>query len=233
MNIFLGIAAWLVAAVGWAAGPVVTISTNNTPEDRRVLEDVSRDVFRRLGMDIEIVRLPSERSLLAADAGEIDGEGLRVEGLGATYRNLLQVPEPYVRISFVAFARRSSGIKVEGGWDSLKPHRIAFITGWKMFEANASGARAVTKVTAPEQLFRMLDADRIDLALYTRVGGTVLARDLGLSTIVALEPSLRDVDMYLYLHRRHEALVPRVAQALREAKRDGTYRRILGAAGLR
>ncbi len=232
MNILAGIVALFFAATGWSAGPVVTISSNNTPEDRRVLEEVSRDVFRRIGMGVDIVRLPSERSLLAADAGEVDGEGLRVGGLSETYRNLVQIPEPYVRISFVAFARRASGVKVDVGWESLKPHRVAFISGWKMFEANASSARAVTKVNAAEQLFRMLDADRIDLALYTRVGGMALVRDLGLSTIVALEPSLRDVDMYLYLNRKHETLVPRLAMALRESKRDGTHRKILAASGM-
>lgn len=223
----------VAAASGSAATPVLTISTNNTPEDRKVLVSVSREVFHRIGVEIDIKRLPSERSLHAADSGEIDGEGLRVSGLGETYRNLIEVPEPYVRISFVAFARKASPIALDRGWDSLKPHRVAFITGWKMFEANASGARSVTKVNSPEQLFRMLDADRIDLALYTRVGGTILVENLGLTSIVALEPSLRDVDMHLYLNRKHAALVPRIAQALRDAKRDGTHRRILSAAGVR
>ena len=40
-----------------------------------------------------------------------------------------------------------------------------------------------------------------------------------------------DVSMYLYLHRRHEALVPRIAQALREMKSDGSYNRILATVG--
>jgi polar amino acid transport system substrate-binding protein len=197
MNILAGLAALFVAATGWAATPLLTISTHNTPEDHKVLEAVSREVFRRVGFDVEIKRLPSERSLLVANSGEIDGEGVRVEGLGSTYGNLIQVPEPYVRISFVAFARKENAIAVDSGWASLRPRRVAFITGWKMFEANASVARSVTKVNSPEQLFRMLDADCVDLALYTRVGGTALAQDLGLTSIVALAPSLHDVDMYL------------------------------------
>ena len=42
-----------------------------------------------------------------------------------------------------------------------------------------------------------------------------------------LSPSLKDVDMYLYLNKKHQALVPRLSQALRELKTDGTYNRIL------
>lgn len=217
------------SAVAGAAAPVLTISTNNTPLDRRALEELSREAFRRVGLSLELVGQPSERSLQSADQGQVDGEGLRIAGLGAQYPNLLQVPEPYIGVSFVAFARRADAISVERGWASLEPHRVAFITGWKMFEANAGRARIVSKVSTPEQLFRMLESDRVDLALYTLADGSAVVKKLGMSSIVPLKPSLRDVDMYLYLHRRHEAWVPRIAQALRALKADGTHARILGA----
>jgi polar amino acid transport system substrate-binding protein len=46
---------------------------------------------------------------------------------------------------------------------------------------------------------------------------------------VQLSPALKDVDMYLYLHKKHEALVPRLAKALRDMKADGTYNRIMSS----
>lgn len=217
---------WLCALVAGAAAQTLTISTNNTPLDRQALQDLSKEAFRRIGADIKLVSLPSERSLHSANQGEVDGEGLRVPGLSSQYPNLVQVPERFIGISFVAFAKDAS-IRLDQGWDSLKPHRVAFITGWKMFEANASGAKVVNKVDKPEQMFLMLDGGRIDLALYTRADGIALARSMGLATVAPLAPSLKDVDMYLYLHKRHEALVPKLAQALREMKADGSYNRIL------
>jgi polar amino acid transport system substrate-binding protein len=217
---------WLWALVAGAAAQTLTISTNNTPLDRQALQDLSKEAFRRIGADIKLVSLPSERSLHSANQGEVDGEGLRVPGLASQYPNLVQVPERFIGISFVAFAKDAS-IRLDQGWDSLKPYRVAFINGWKMFEANASGARVVNKVDKPEQLFLMLDGGRIDLALYTRADGIALARSMGLAAVAPLAPSLKDVDMYLYLHKRHEALVPKLAQALREMKADGSYNRIL------
>jgi len=218
----------LASAGAGAAAPVLTVSTNNTPLDRRALEELSREAFRRVGLTLELIVQPSERSLQAAEQGQVDGEGLRIAGLGAQYPNLLQVPEPYIGVSFVAFARKVDAVSVERGWASLEPHRVAFITGWKMFEANATHARIVSKVSTPEQLFRMLESDRIDLALYTLADGSAILKRLGMTSIVPLKPSLRDVNMYLYLHRRHEAWVPRIAQALRAMKSDGTHARILG-----
>jgi polar amino acid transport system substrate-binding protein len=213
-----------------AASPTITVSTNNTPLDRKALQELAQEAFRRVGHELKLIGLPSERSLHAADLGEVDGEGLRVEGLSAQYPNLLQVPERFIGVSFVAFAR-DGAIRLDRGWESLKPYSVAFINGWKMFEANASGARIVNKVDRPEQLFRMLEGGRVDLVLYTRADGVALARSMGLTGVAPVAPSLKDVDMYLYLNRRHEALVPRLAQALRDMKADGTWQRIVSSLG--
>lgn len=219
------LAAALCVGTAGAEGPTVVVSTNNTPLDRKLLEQVSQEAFRRLGTAFRLTSLPSERSLMSANRGEVDGEGLRVAGLSKQYPELVQVAESYVRVSFVAFAK-DAGIDVSRGWESLKPHRIAFINGWKLFESHAAGARAVTKVDTAEQIFRMLAAERVDLGLYTLADGQALVRSMGLPAIVPLTPALQEVELYLYLHRRHAALVPRLEQALRDMKSDGSFERI-------
>jgi len=226
ITVTLFLASFLLSAFAAADTPTLTVSTNNTPLDRKALQELSQEAFRRIGVDFKLVSLPSERSLHSANQGEVDGEGLRVAGLSSQYPNLIQVPERYIGVSFVAFAKDAT-IKLDNGWDSLKPYSVAFITGWKMFEANASGARVVNKVDKPEQMFRMLDGGRVDLALYTRADGIALARSMGLASVAPLFPSLKEVDMYLYLNKKHEALAPKLAQALKDMKADGTYNRIL------
>ncbi len=182
--------------------PVITVSTNNTPLDRKALQALSQEAFRRIGVEFKQVSLPSERSLLAANGGEVDGEGLRVAGLGEQYPNLLRVPERYLSINFVAFSRDAS-ISLDQGWASLKPYRVAFINGWKMFEAQAGGARVVNKVDKPEQLFQMLERGHVDLALYTQSDGVALLRRMGLPSIASPTPVLKNVVMYLYRNRKH------------------------------
>ena len=111
----------------------------------------------------------------------------------------------------------------------IRDYSVAFINGWKMFETNASGAKIVNKVDKPEQIFQMLEGGRVDLALYTRADGVELLRSMGMRAITPLSPSLKEVDMYLYLNKKHEALVPQLAKALREMKADGTYNRIMSS----
>lgn len=204
----------------------ITISTNNTPLDRKALQLLSLEVSRRIGVEFRLVSHPSERSLQLANQGDVDGEGLRIAGLASQYPNLIQVPERFLGISFVAFSKDAM-INLDQGWAGLKPYRVGFITGWKMFEANASTARVVNKVDQAEQMFQMLDGGRIDLALYTRADGMALIRRMGLSTIAPLSPALKDVDMFLYLNKKHDALVPQIARALREMKVDGTYNKLM------
>ena len=208
------------------AQQTITISSNSTPIDRQVLEAITREALQRLGFGLRLVIQPSERSLQSANLGQVDGEGLRVEGLEKQYPNLIRVPEPYQRIAFVAFARDSS-IRLDQGWTSLEPYRVGFITGWKLFEKKVSGVRALTKVDQPEQLFRMLAAGRIDLALYTRGDGVALARSMQMPQIVPLGPALKEVDLYLYLNARHSALVPELAASIRAMKADGSHARII------
>ncbi len=224
-------AAALLALPAHARVPItLTISTNNTPLDRKALAQLAQEACGRVGVGFKLVSLPSERSLRAANEGEVDGEGLRVAGLEEGYPNLVRVPERFIGISFVAFSS-DPGIVLNRGWESLLPHRVAFIKGWKMFEANATAARVVHQLDQPEQIFQMLAAGRVDLALYTRADGLALVRQLGLTGIAPLAPALRDVDLFLYLHQKHRGLVPRLAKALRDMKADGSQQRILATLG--
>lgn len=209
--------------------PILTISTNNTPADRKALQLLGDEALRRAGLVLRLVSLPSQRSLFAANAGEVDGEGLRVAGLEASYPDLVRVPERFISISFVAFTRDPK-LVLDQGFASLKPLRVAHINGWKLFEAQAAVARVVYKVDQAEQLFRMLEADRVDVALYTLADGLALVNAMRLGQVRALQPALAEADMFLYLHQRHQAWVPKIAQALRDMRADGTHARLVAAA---
>jgi polar amino acid transport system substrate-binding protein len=220
----------LLPAAGSRAQAIqLTLSTNNTARDRRILELVSQEAARRLGWTLSIVSLPSERSLVAANLGEVDGEGLRVAGLEAQYPNLLRVPERFTSVSFTAFSA-DPAVTLERGFDSLASLRVAFIKGWKLYESRVPSALALHRVDGPEQMFRMLADKRIDVALYTLIDGQRVASSLGMAQIRPILPALAEQDMFVYLHRRHAAQVPQLAQAVHAMKADGSLARMVAAA---
>lgn len=188
-----------------------------------VIEEMVRAALRRIGYEVTVVPLPAERALVNANAGIEDGDLFRAPGFEQGYPNLVQVPQPLIDNDFVAFTTRPD-IEVRS-WADLDRYSVAFITGYKILERNLKDAKNVTTVRDNTLLLGLLANGRADVILNSRWVGLWAARRAGLAVRVH-EPPLVRVPMYLYLHRRHEALVPRLAAALAEVQRDGTYQRL-------
>uniref|UniRef100_A0A831UD94 Transporter substrate-binding domain-containing protein n=1 Tax=Geobacter metallireducens TaxID=28232 RepID=A0A831UD94_GEOME len=199
----------------------------SSPEGEGVADRIVREAFRRIGVAAKVLYAPSERSLVNANDGMAAGEYLRIAGLEQYYPNLVMVPEPICEYQFTAFAR-DRGIRIKG-WESLRPYNVGYITGWKILEQNVTGVKSVTTVRSEEALFELLRSGRADLVIFERLGGEAFLRRTGNKDIRPLSPPLARRDMFLYLNRRHESLVPRVAKALRQMKQDGTWRRIMAS----
>jgi len=199
-----------------------------TPDHKGFLDQMIVAVFREAGLDAELQVFSSAtaRTLLNADAGIDDGEAMRIAGLEKQYPNLIRVPEPLISNDFVAYANHVQASTPD--WKSLEPYVVSYMIGWKIFENNVRNAKEVTQVRDADQLFGLLANGRTDLALYERWQGLQRVRDLGLKAH-ALEPPLARTDMFIYLNKKHEALVPRVAQALARMKANGSYKRIFDA----
>ncbi|HLF23036.1 MAG TPA: transporter substrate-binding domain-containing protein [Burkholderiales bacterium] len=189
------------------------------------LDRVAREAFRRIDVDIQLVRLPAERGLRNANAGIDDGDLTRIAGLERHYPNLVRVPEKIMDFEFTAFSRHHT-IRTDR-WSALRPYRVGIIKGWKIYEENLRGVVTPVYVDNAEQLFNLLKRDRVDVVLYSRWMGEAQLRERGLLDAAALKPPLASVEMFTYLHKRHAARIPQLAAALREMKADGTYRRFL------
>lgn len=190
------------------------------PDGSGFLDIVAGEAFRRAGVKLRLVKLPAERALLNANAGIEDGDLTRIAGLEAQYPNLIRVPEKLVDWEFSAFSRDST---MPATLDTLRTHSVAHIKGWKIYEKMLAGAPTVTTVEDSAQLFRLLELQRVEVVLYMRWMGLSKIREQNLQGVVALEPPLATREMFIYLHKRHAHLVPKIAAALRELKKDGFY----------
>ncbi len=225
---------WLAALLGLAlpapAADKIVLSSGvlqpyTTPDRKGFLDLLIKAVFQELGMEGELLIYPTatERGMLNANEGIDDGLAMRVAGLEKQYPNLIRVPEEVAVNDFVAITTRHQF--ATRSWDDLKPYTVGYIIGWKVFEQNVPTGKEITKVRDAEQLFTLLARDRADVVLYERWQGLAQVRAMGVKVQV-LEPPLVHTKMYMYLHKKHEALVPRVAQALARLKQNGSYQRI-------
>lgn len=221
---------WLLVAAGpcRAEMPVLVLNDTNAPpftthDNQGFLDAVAGEAFRRAGVMLRLVKLPAERGLINANAGIDDGDLTRIAGLEARYPNLIRVPEKLIDYEFGAFGKNAA---LPATWDALRAHPIGHIRGWKIYENQLAGARMAVTSDDASQMFRQLQLNRIEVALYERWLGLSLLKQQGIKGIYPLDPSLGKREMFIYLNKRHAALVPRLAEALRAIKAEGLYDRL-------
>lgn len=229
MKHLLYLLAGLFLACAARAEPVLVLNTSffapiTSPERDGVLDLFYAELFKRVGLKVEIQASSAERGLLNANSGIDDGDVSRVMGIDQTYTNLLRVPEPVMFYQMVVFTRHANF--VVNGTDSLKPFDVGILTGWKILERHIVGTRSLVKLETGRQLFAMLDKDRIDLAVIEKLEGMHFVQNMGLKGIKILQPAFVEGDWFLYLNKKHAALVPKLAAEIRNMKQDGSYQRI-------
>ena len=220
----------LLIATATAGEPTLMLSNPTAPpltnaQGSGFLDRLWQEVARRTGVRVQLVTLPAERGLVNANAGIEDGDLNRIAGLERTYPNLIRVPEKNMDMHFVAFTRQTD-LRLDRGWRSLSGHSVGIIKGWKILEQNLPADARLTAVKDAAQLFRLLEYRRVDLVLYAQHMGQQQARELRLTDVRVVGPSLTTQAMFVYLHKKHASLAPRLAVALRQIKADGTYARL-------
>ena len=188
-----------------------------------IAERVIRDAYTRLGIEVEIQYLPGERAIHSANYGKTDGELFRVAEINQTYSNLLMVPVPISYVEIVVFTKNVN-FPVEG-WESLRPYRIGFQQGMKLIEAKTKGMK-VSTTNSSELTFKLLKLNRFDIAVEPRKSGLYFVKNLHLSDITILEPPLERIPTYHYLNKKHQDLLPKLENILRQMEQEGTIQKI-------
>ena len=212
------------------ADPVITLNTTgqpplNTSDQTGFIDDVAEEAFRRIGYELQTVRLPAERGLKNSNRGIIDGELVRVAGLDKVYPNLIQVPEKIMDWEFVAFSYESTSLV--GDWNDLSGKAVSHINGWKILEKNIPSTAEITKTGNANSLFNLLRKKRTDYAIYERWGGRYLLRKMLMPEVRVCKSPLATKEMFIYLHKKHKDIVVKLAEALLVMKKDGSYEKLV------
>lgn len=204
------------------------ITTGFTPPVSDYFRLVLAEADRRLeDISISFEVLPAERSLKLVDAGVNDGECCRIpEVIYSTYSNMVTVPVSFHAVRFSAFSKRRD-IAINSFAD-LKPYSIGTVKGWR---AAVDGIQRLQPreahiVTRPEQLFMMLQQDRIDFGVMGYLSGLKVISELQLHDIRAIDPPLLEKKLFLLLATRNQALVPEFTRVFNEMIDDGTTERL-------
>ena len=223
------LALMLHCSSGLAAEPrVLVLNEANAPpytnmERTGFFDVVAIEAFRRAHLELRLEKLPAERALLLSNSGISAGELNRLSGVETQYPNLIRVPEKLGDWYLAAFSKDAS---IPGRIEAIRGRTVGLIRGWKIYELALGGAKDVITVDDPDQLFRLLQLDRIEVALYERSMGLAHFKQHGIKGVLVVEPPLFIRETFIYLHQSYAGQVPALTAALRSMKRDGTYQRV-------
>jgi polar amino acid transport system substrate-binding protein len=196
---------------------LVLVTPVNTV-DTVISEVITREAYRRIGIDVEIKKYPGERALRIADSGKADGEVQRIDGIAAQYPNLIQVHPAINYIEGTAFTRTKTF--AINGWESLRPYRLGYIRGIKFAERNTRNMNS-SSVSDYRNLFKMLSNDRFEVVVSPRLNGLFQMRQLDIRDVRELKPAIMRFDLFHYLHNKHAKLVPKISAVFSEMAASG------------
>ena len=104
--------------------------------------------------------------------------------------------------------------------DDLRQYSLGSIRGMAYVQELTESHPALTPTQNPLQLFRMLAAGRLDLALCTTLAAQSAMVVLGLRDLDA-SPDLARFELHHYLHMRRKDLAPRIADVIRRMRDSG------------
>lgn len=186
------------------------------------------EVLKTVDLDLEVQQHQSARCFELSNSGQVDGEIWRIRGVDAEFTDLVRVPVALWSHPELAFVKDDIALE---SWASLAPYRVAYRVGTKIVEHNIQ--RIVTDpvpLNTIEEGFDLLAKGEVDVVISDNIVGSVLLesekyRDRGIRQI---ERPLDSALLFTYLHKKHAALVPALTEAIKRAKQDGTYERIVG-----
>lgn len=213
-----------------AAENSLALNTSNTEpyanKDQSGFQDLlAKEIFQRIGVSVSLHHVQTERALVNVNRGIDDGNLIRVAGLTRLYPNIRQVPEKLFDYDFVMF----SGPDMPGNASEqdLRGFRLGYIRGWKVIEEKFNDYDNIARFVNERDMFESLHAGNIDIAIYEKWRGLHLIKELGINNIkMNMPPLISGQEMFIYLHRDHESLIPRITESIRDIKQDGTYQKI-------
>jgi len=192
--------------------------------EQAVAEKLLKDIYKHIGIEIDIEAFPGERAKKMATDGERDGEILRIFSYGEKNKMMIRVPTPYSYLETAVFAKKSRNISVKSK-ESLKKYKIIVVRGVQHTKDITEGLENIHIVNSIESMMKCLDAERDDVALTNTLAGMAILKKLKNTEIVPVG-TLETLDLFHYLHEKNINIVPRVDEVIQTMSKSGELKKL-------
>ncbi len=209
-----------------AADQTLVFATSIKSDTPIASEIILKKAYKKLGYDIEVRSFPSARSLHLANAGAFDGELQRLPNTDRLFPNLVPISVPIHTMDIVVFGKTQSA--PFNSWESLFPYHIGLMRGHLYAETAIERHPQLSyeQVIDPQQLLKMLSADRVDYAVLTKWTGLKTLKKLQLKEISLMKGRLETYELFHYLNKKNKHLKPELEKVLNLMLQSGEIEKI-------
>jgi len=201
------------------AAQVVKLGLAEGEAVQDVAAELLTEIYKRAGLTANIEPLPAARVNYLALRNELDGEVARIGPYFEKNPSLFKVEPAYYYLVTTAFAHADRNIVITTPAD-LKKYRVGIIRGVVHAVIATDGVPDVTVTDSVAQLFRMLAANRIDIAVDVSLNGQDAVNQLGLKGIKPVG-DLAKRDFYNVLIASRADLAPRIYPVIKAMRASG------------
>ncbi|MCK5683001.1 transporter substrate-binding domain-containing protein, partial [bacterium] len=208
------------------AGKEYVFYTGAQSPVKEILERRLKEAFKRVDLKFKLISIKSAQRALMMANEDGDGDANRVPNIKKiapkNTENLILIPESIRTIKFYVYTKRPD--LSFNGYKSFANLHNGFRVGTKILEKNIPGERIILPETT--RLLQMLNDGRLDTVIDFPFVADKIIKENNYSGITKLTKPLISLPAYSLIHKKHNALIPKIAQALKEMKEDGTFQAI-------
>ncbi len=184
------------------------------------------EIYKKLNIKISITPVPGKRAQQMAISGQKDGEIMRIYTYGDENPTMIRVPTPYYFLETMAFVKMGRGIVIDNR-DDLKNYNLGKVRGVKHTDNITEGIDNVVDVNTTAQMMKMLENNRIDIALTNTLDGLIILKELGYSDIITMDKPLAVLELYHYIHASKSNIVSEVDSVIKEMIASGEMKELI------
>ncbi|EPJ46358.1 MAG: hypothetical protein OFPI_34050 [Osedax symbiont Rs2] len=198
-----------------------------------VVVSILTEAFKRNGIRFKAVYHPSLRSLLYSSTGTLDGELHRVYDFhnisGHKYPNLIRIESKILTDWLAVFGTREMKFET---WNDLSGYRIAYTRGRKNMQKIIEQffpKEVIVICNNDTDAFKRLSDGQVDIVLASSRSGDYLLETHPVFKNITKLKKVSPVKIYSYIHKKHQRLAAKIANTIKEMKKDGSYASLVAA----
>ena len=185
-------------------------------------------VYADLDINVTFEDFSARRALRESGRGAVDAETMRIAGIEDRFPDLRAVPVPLITVE-----GRLYTVSHDKPFTTLAdlPDSEIGIVGGILVDEEATRNNLQRFAPDVNTLFKQLSRGRLDLALTDHFSAEIeIRRNFAGGKIRPVGPMIYSVDLFHYVHRRHENLTSQLADALKKRRASGEFAQILNEA---